>query len=186
MAVTPGATPTAVNLNSTDPAIPEGKSAVTFQASDPYPDPNDTSRSVRDVSAYTAGITRTVGITIEGVSGAAITPGVKGGIQVDFEGGGTIIGWSILETSGHPGDIQIEVDKHAGTQTVPVIPNTTSDKISASAPIALSSSDAAGVGPAGVSTWSPLAVAQWDSIQFYVASASTVQRVTVYLRIQGS
>ena len=53
MPVTLGATPTEVNLNSTDPAIPEGKLGVTFQASDPYPDPNDTSRMVRDVSAYT-------------------------------------------------------------------------------------------------------------------------------------
>ena len=182
MPVTPGATPTAVNLNSTDPAIPVGKLAVTFQASAPYPDPNDTSRVVRDVSAYTDAAVHTVGITIDG-GGAAITTGIKGSIQVDFAG--SVIGWSI--EADQAGSIQVEIDKHASSAppAVPAIPNTTTDKISASAPVALATAQSAAVAAAGVSTWTTT-VAQWDSIQFNVALATTVQRVTLYLRIQGS
>lgn len=120
-----------------------------------------------------------VGVTIDG-AGSAITTGVKGSIQVDFAG--TIIGWSI--EADQVGSIQVDVDKHSGTQTSPSVPNTSTDKISGSAPIALSSAQAAGVGTSGVSTWGTTAVAQWDSIQFNVTSATTVQRVTLYLRIQ--
>jgi hypothetical protein len=123
-----------------------------------------------------------VGVTIDG-GGAEIATGFKGSVQLDFAG--TIIGWSIEETSGNAGDIEIEVDKHAGTETLPVVPNTTTDKISASAPIALSSATGAGAGAAAVSTWTA-EVAQWDSIGFNVASATTVQRVTLWLRIQRS
>ena len=77
------------------------------------------------------------------------TTGVKGSIQVDFRG--TIIGWSILADVA--GSISIDVCKKAGTQALPVVPNTTTDKISASAPIALSSAQAKGVEAAGVLTW---------------------------------
>src|SRR5689334_3724459 len=52
MPVTLGATPTEVNLNSSAPAIPAGKQAVTFQAGTAYPDPNNGLAQVRDVSAY--------------------------------------------------------------------------------------------------------------------------------------
>jgi hypothetical protein len=160
-----------IDAAASDLTLVQGEGLVLFTDGTNYFTSRGVSRKVR-----------TIGITIDG-GGAAIITGVKGSIHVPFAG--TIIGWSIEETSGHSGSMTVEVDKHAGTETVPVIPNTSTDKISASAPIALSSSDAAGAGTAGVSSWTT-SVAQWDSIQFNVASATTVQRVTLYLRIQES
>lgn len=119
-------------------------------------------------------------ITIDG-GGFAITTGFKGSVQYPFSAG-TIVGWSIEETSGNPGSVSVEVWKHSGTQTAPNVPGS-SDKISASAPISLSSASANGSAASGVSTWTT-AVAQWDSIGFNVASASTVQRITIQILIQ--
>ena len=109
------------------------------------------------------------------------TTGVKGSIQVDFAG--TIIGWSMQADVS--GSMTVEVSKRAGTQALPVVPDPVTHKISASAPITLSSAQAAGAGPSGVSTWN-VAVAQWDSIQFKVASVTTVARAAFWLRIQES
>jgi len=50
--VSVGSTPTELNFNGDTPAIPAGMLPVQWQAGSPYPDPNDTSRSVRDTSAY--------------------------------------------------------------------------------------------------------------------------------------
>jgi hypothetical protein len=123
---------------------------------------------------------KTVGITIDG-GGTVITTGTKGAIQVPFAG--TIIGWSIIADLS--GSISVEVDKAASSAppSAPAVPNTTTDKISASAPVVLSGAQSAASGTTGVSTWTT-AVAQFDVIQFYVASASTVTRTTLYLRIQ--
>lgn len=174
-------TPTEINLNNTTPAAPTARQNVIWQVGLPYPDPNNPEVPLRDVSAYMPELHR-VGITIDNGS-SAITTGVKGSIQVDFAG--TIIGWSI--EADQAGDITVEVDKKASSAppSDPAIPNTTTDKISASAPVALSSAQSAASAASGVSTWTTT-VAQWDSIQFNVASATTVQRVTLYLRIQGS
>jgi hypothetical protein len=133
--------------------------------------------SVASMSLY-SNVTVNIG---DGVN--AITTGVKQAIPVDFAG--TIVGWQIVETSGTSGSITVEVSKKAGTQTAPVIPNPTSDKISASAPISLSSATTNGVDATGVSTWTT-SVAQWDTIQFKVATASSVKRVVITLRIQRS
>ncbi len=129
-----------------------------------------------------AALVRKVGITIDG-GGVAITTGVKGAIQVDFAG--TIIGWSIV--ADQVGSITVEVDLHASSApaAAPAIPNTTTDKISASAPVTLSSAQSASSGTSGVSTWTT-AVTQWDVIQFNVASVTTLQRAVLYLRIQES
>lgn len=128
---------------------------------------------------------RKVGITIDGgaevigIGEEGITS-FKGSVQVDFAG--VIIGWSIQADA--VGSIQIEVVKKAGTQTTPVVPNKTTDKISGAVPITLSNAQAAGVGASGVSAWST-AVAKWDSIGFNVVSDATdIHRVTLWLRIQ--
>ncbi len=160
-----------IRFNDLYPPAPEGAENVKWQGDDADP---------ANVSAYLAKDIHRVGITIDG-GDSPIATGVKGSIQVDFAG--TIIGWSI--EADQSGSISIEVDKKAGTQTAPAVPNTTTDKISASAPIALSSAQAVGVGVSGVSTWTT-SVARWDSIQFNVASASTVKRVTLWIRIQES
>ncbi len=107
-----------------------------------------------------------------------ITAGTKGSIQVGFSG--TIIGWSL--EADVSGDITIEIDKAAGTQTVPVVPNTTTDKISASAPITLSAQQTNGVGTSGVSSWTT-SVSQYDSIQWVVTGTPTVNRVIGWIAI---
>lgn len=116
---------------------------------------------------------RKVGCTVDG------SVGVKGSIQVDFAG--TIIGWSLQGDVS--GSLTVEVSKLAGTQVLPVVPDPTTHKISASAPLTLASAQAAGVGASGVSTWTT-AVAQWDSIQFKVASVTTITKATCWVRIQ--
>jgi hypothetical protein len=123
-----------------------------------------------------------VGITIDG-GGVAITSGVKGYIQVPY--GGTIVGWSII--GDQSGSINIDIDKHSSSAppAAPSIPNTSTDKISASVPVALSSAQSAAAGTSGVSTWTT-SVAQWDVIGFNVTSATTVQRVTILLKITRS
>lgn len=125
---------------------------------------------------------RKVALSLDG-SGSVLTTGVKGQIQVDFAG--TIIGWSII--GDQSGSISVEVDKKASSApaAAPAVPNTTTDKISASAPIALSSAQSASSAASGVSSWTT-AVALWDVIQFNVASVTTLTRVTLYLRIQES
>jgi hypothetical protein len=116
---------------------------------------------------------RKVGVSLDG------TTGVKGSVQVDFAG--TIIGWSVQADVA--GDLFVEVSKVAGTQAVPVVPDPTTHKISASAPITLAAAQAAGVGEAGVATWNRN-VAQWDSIQFKVVTVTTVTRAVLWLRIR--
>lgn len=133
----------------------------------------------------TAGVLDANGIEIPGVVTFSSdgTTGQKVPIQIPYAG--TIIGWSAI--ADVPGSINVEVDKHSGSAPPvnPSIPNTTTDKISASAPIVLSSAQAASSGASGVSTWTT-AVAKWDSIAFNVTSASTVTRVTILLFIQRS
>lgn len=121
---------------------------------------------------------RLVGLTID-AGASVISTGVKGSNQVDFAG--TIVGWSVQADAA--GSITVEVSKRAGTQTAPQVPNPVTHKISASAPITLSSAQAAGVGPSGLTGWTTT-VAQWDSIQFNVATVATVKRVVLWLRIQ--
>ena len=119
--------------------------------------------------------TRKVGCAVDG------TTGVKGAIQVDFEG--TIIGWSVIADAA--GTLEVEIDKKASSAppAAPQIPNTTTDKISASAPIALSTAQSAARAESGVSTWNR-AVAKWDVLQFNVVAVSGMTRATLYVRIQ--
>jgi hypothetical protein len=122
----------------------------------------------------TAG-TRKIGCTIDN------TTGLKGAIQIDFAG--TIIGWSIIADVA--GTVQVEVSRAPSSPppAAPGIPNPTTQKISASAPIALSAAISASAGEAGVSTWD-VDLDAWDVIQFNVASVSFLTRATLYLRIQ--
>lgn len=119
--------------------------------------------------------TRKIGVTVDGMTG------VKGAIQIDFDG--IIVGWSIIADA--VGSIQVEVDRKASgaPPAVPQIPNTTTDKISASAPVKLTGSQSASSAENGVSTWS-LSLKKWDVIQFNTISVGTLQRATLYLLIQ--
>lgn len=149
---------------------PDQLSTILDGASDPF---------IR-TSAGAGGIVRKYGVTIDG-AGSVLSTGIKGAIQVDKAG--TIIGWSII--ADQVGSISVEVDKVASSAppSAPGIPNTTTDKISASAPIALSSAQSAAGGTSAVSTWTT-AVSQWDVLQFNVASVTTMTRCTLYIRLQ--
>jgi len=114
--------------------------------------------------------------------GASVVPlGIIGSDQFPFSG--TIAGWQLQEISGNPGSISIEVYKTAGTQKEPVIPNTTTDKISGSEPIILTSEDTNGVGSEGIGTWNKT-INIWDSILLSVTSATTLHHVTGWILIQ--
>lgn len=119
---------------------------------------------------------RRVGLTMDG-GGIGIFPGFKGSTpKLGYDG--TIVGWEIVETSGSPGSIVVEVDKASAS-----IPDPSTDKISASAPIQLSSASLASGGPTDLVGWNT-AVLATDCLGFNVVSASMVQRVTLYLSIQ--
>lgn len=139
-----------------------------------------TFRSLVVADLPTNAIISVVGITIDG--GATVpTTGVKGLIQVPWSA--TIIGWFAI--ADQAGSISVDVDKHSSLvpPAAPAIPNTTTDKISASAPVVLSSAQSAAGDAAAVSTWT-VAVAQWDSIQFNVTSVATLKRVTIGIVIK--
>ena len=123
---------------------------------------------------------RKVGLTVDG-SGSVISPGVKGIVQLDYAG--TIVGWSIV--GDVVGSITVEVQKKASSPppAAPGIPNTTTDKISASAPIAISSAQSAAGGESQVATWNT-DIVLWDVVQFTVTAVTTITRATLYLRIR--
>jgi len=123
---------------------------------------------------------RKVGCSLDG-GGVALTTGVKGQIQVDFAG--TIIGWSLI--GDQSGSISVDVDLQASSAppAAPGIPDTTGDKISASAPIAVSGAQSAAGGTSAVSTWTTT-IAQWDVIQFNVTAVTTLTKATLYILIQ--
>lgn len=124
------------------------------------------------------GLIRKVGLSVDGL-GLVIALGSTSSIQVDFDG--TIIGWSIEADA--VGSITIEVSKKAGTQTVPAIPTTSGDKISATAPITLSSARTAGVDATGLTGWTT-AVAKWDTFKFNITACSGIKAITVWVSIQ--
>jgi len=123
---------------------------------------------------------RKVGLSLDG-GGGVLTTGVKGAIQVDFEG--VIIGWNIV--ADQVGSITIEVDRQASgiPPIAPSMPDTTTDKISASAPIVMTSAQSAAIGMAGVSTWAT-DIDKWDVLQFNVTAVTTLTKATLYLRVQ--
>lgn len=132
------------------------------------------------VTEFVSPAFRMVGISIDG-SGSTPSTGVKGIIQCPIQG--TIVGWSVIADVS--GSITVEIDKHSSSAppSAPSIPNTTTDKISASAPISLSSAQSASGDATAVSTWTT-SVAQWDTFQFNVTAVSTLTRVTAYVLIQ--
>lgn len=123
---------------------------------------------------------RRVCITVDGGT-STITNGVKGSIQVDFNG--EIIGWSA--TADVVGDIEIDVSKASSypPDEPPTIPDPDLDKISASAPILIVGAKSAAENAAGVASWNT-EIFQWDVLQFTVVAATAIKRVTVVVRIQ--
>ena len=114
-----------------------------------------------------------IAFVIEGAGGAAIVPGAS--TWAKPPGGCTIYGWSLV--ADQSGSISIDLDAHANaTQaTAPAVPNTTTDKISASAPLVLSSAQSAA--NTTLSGWTTSRTI-WDCFLVNVTSATTVTKVT--------
>lgn len=138
-------------------------------------------------SALVVGGNTVISQVILSIDGGTATPSVPivRWTQVPFAG--TIVGWSITNCDV-AGSLTCEVDKKASSAppAAPSIPNTTTDKISASAPITLSAAQSASGDAAAVSTWTTVAVAQWDAIQFNVTAMSGITRANVALIVQRS
>jgi len=127
-----------------------------------------------------AGTISTITLTLDG-GGTTPSTGIKGMIQVPWAG--TISGWALTNTDV-AGSISVDVCLHAGSAppAAPAVPNTTTDKISASAPISMSAASSAAGGAAAISTWT-VAVSQWSTVLFNVTSIATLGRVTIQLYI---
>jgi hypothetical protein len=126
-----------------------------------------------------AAVTSVIGITIDG-GASPPTTGTKGIIQVPFAC--TITGWSII--ADQSGSASVDICFHSGSAppSAPSVPNTSSDKISASAPVALSSAQSAAGGASEISTWTT-ALSQWGSVLFNLTSITTCQRITVLIEV---
>lgn len=121
--------------------------------------------------------THEIEFTLDG-GGSAITTGQYQLGQSGDIGACTITGWSLMGQEAS-GSITIELDAQANTAPpdVPVAPDTTTDKISASAPMQITTAQAASSGTAGVSTWTT-SRASWDTYAINVTAVTTFTRVT--------
>jgi hypothetical protein len=113
-----------------------------------------------------------IAFTVDG-GGAAITAGTA--YVGQLPGACAINGWSLA--ADQPGSISIDLDGHANASqaAAPAVPNTTTDKISASAPMVLSSAQSAA--STTLTGWTT-SRAVWDSFAVNVTSATTVTKVT--------
>ena len=117
----------------------------------------------------------TINFTVDG-GGAALIGGSYPIGQISS--GCTLTGWSLM--ADQPGSISIDLDAHSSSAppSAPFIPNTTTDKISASAPMALSNAQSASGGAAALSTWT-VARSAWDSFRLTISGTPvSVTRVT--------
>jgi hypothetical protein len=91
-------------------------------------------------------------------------------------GGCSIYGWSLA--ADQSGSISIDFDavSNASQSTAPAIPSSSTNKISASAPMALASQQSNAAASAGVTTWTT-GRSIWDSFAINITSAATVTRV---------
>ena len=88
-----------------------------------------------------------------------------------------LTGWSLIASGS--GSISIDLDAVANSAppVAPAVPNTGANKISASAPLVLSSAATASGGASAVSTWTTSRAA-WDSFAINVTSVSGITFVT--------
>jgi hypothetical protein len=109
-----------------------------------------------------------------------ITTGFTGRYLGPFDYGGTILGWSIIGQES--GSVSIDVLKTTYTafDAGATHPSVAADKISATAPITLSSATKNQGSPTG---WTANTFAAGDIFAFNVSSATTSKLVTVFLKV---
>ena len=185
---------TSIFLNQTTPAATTGDQNVVFQSDGSTPlqsitaYPQKATSSLRGtvkpdgttitvdgsgvISAVLPVIVSVAGITIDG-GGSTPTTGSKGFLQVPFAG--TITAWTLIADVSGSASITVKKSTYAG------FPTTTS--IVASAPPALSSQQNAT--STTLTGWTT-AVAAGDVLEFVLASATTVTRLVLELKITRS
>lgn len=192
------------NLSNSTPAAPANSLNVSWQADPVSNDPRNISANVpfatatapglvptppNDATKYLdgtgnfskpsgSGLVSTVGITIDG-GGSVPSTGIKGFIQIPF--GCTITGWSIVADQSGSASLDIWFLAGSAPPAAPGIP-TSSNKISASAPAALSSAQSAAGGASAISTWTA-ALSQWGTLAFNLSSVTTCTRITLELQL---
>lgn len=110
-------------------------------------------------------------VVIDGI-GSTITTGVKGDVRIDFPC--TIKQWTLL--ADQSGSIQVDIWKDIFAN----FPPTVADTITASAPPVLTSE--ASNEDSTLTGWTT-SIAAGDTLRFNVDSVSTVQRVTLVLKL---
>jgi hypothetical protein len=128
------------------------------------------------------GTIRTLGVTIDGGGNPPAT-GIKGYLTLPYNC--TIVSWTCI--ADQAGSASVDVCYGPGSGAPPTAPNvpTLANKISASAPVTLSSAIAAAGGASAISTWSK-SLAQWGTLMFNLSAVTTCTRVTVQLQVQLS
>lgn len=123
---------------------------------------------------------RPLGLTVDG-GGTPPTTGIKGYLTIPFSC--TITGWTVI--ADQSGSASFDVWYIGGSGAPPTAPNvpTSTNKISASAPIAISSAQSAAGGSSAISTWSP-SLSQWGTLAFNLSSVTTCTRISVQLQVQ--
>jgi hypothetical protein len=126
-------------------------------------------------ASVTVGI---VGITIDG-GGTVPTTGLKGLVQIPYAC--TITGWSIIADQSGAASVDIWALAGSAPPTTPSIP-VSANKISASAPVALSSAQSAAGGTTAISTWTK-PISQWMTVAFNLSSITTCNRIAIELQV---
>ena len=116
----------------------------------------------------------TFGVTIDN-GGAVITTGQKGYIQLPWAC--TITQWSAMADQSGTASVEIDALTSSAPPAAPAVPVVTTNNISASAPVALSTAQTASGGASAISTWTN-SRAQWDVISFYVLASPTPASIT--------
>lgn len=134
-------------------------------------------------------ITGTTLDTIGSVQTASILFGLDGGIAVPATAplktivlnyGATIVGWSIIADTSGSASLDVCFVAGSAPPVAPIIPNTSTNKISASAPIVLSAAQTASGGASAISTWTT-SLTQWGTILLNLTSITTCKWIQVQL-----
>jgi len=120
------------------------------------------------------------GVGAVGAIGAFLYSGIPAYIDIPWNF--QITGWSIIGYGASFGSASVEVWFLSGSAP-PISPNipTATNKISGSAPVAISSSGSAAGGSSAISTWSPTALTQWGTVGFNPLSLSSFTGLQVLL-----
>src|ERR1035441_2826275 len=129
-----------INLNNTSPAAPSGDQNVTWQKGASTGTDPSTGAPIYPVSAYVPQILGTLGLVVDG-GGSTPTTGLKGFLIVPYDC--TITSWTVVGDQSGSASVDVWFVTAGGPPPVAANIPTVGNKISASAPVALSSAQSA-------------------------------------------